>query len=349
MLNPGTLLQGRYKIERLLGQGGMSTVYLADHIRLGRKVALKALQPVDIRQQQAHFEQLEFEARIMASLAHPNLAWVLDFFFEERLPYLVMEFIDGRNLQQIAELAPKPLSQRRVLEFAGQLLDVLEYLHSATPPVIVRDLKPSNVMMDGNKRLRLIDFGLAKSLAPGQGTRPLVKGMGSPGYAPLEQYGRTQTTDVRSDIYALGATLLFLLTDLAPPQATLRAANKTPLLDPRTVNESVSPELWKALQAMLEIEARNRPASIQAVRALLFPPLPPLPTAAEAPRNCPVCSKPLQRNKQKLVEVDVCPTCQGLWLDRGELEQLVEASQIYPAPPGSKKRTLWQHLLDLLK
>ena len=365
MLTPGTVLQGRYKIERMLGQGGMSTVYLAEHLRLGRKLALKALQPVDFRQQQAHFEQLEYEARIMAGLTHPNLALVMDFFFEERQPYLVMEFIEGRDLQQIAELAPKPLSQRRVLEFAVQLLDVLEYLHSLQPPVIVRDLKPSNVMMDGHQHLRLIDFGLAKTLGPGQGTRPLVKGMGSPGYAPIEQYGLTNTTDVRSDIYALGATLLFLLTDLAPPQAAQRAADKTPLLDPRTVNPSVTEEVWKALQFMLELEARNRPASVVEVRKLLGlgvppslpPPLPaPLPPPASAPapkpgvRNCPVCGQPLQRDQKQRVEVDFCPTCQGLWLDRGELEQLLEVSQVYPATPAdaTKKRTLWEYMLDLV-
>lgn len=338
----GKTLQGRYKVERFLGQGGMSTVYLGEHLRLGRQLAIKALAPgvTNVR-------QLEAEARIMASLSHPGLALVLDFFEESGRTYMVMEFVSGRDLAQVAEKAPKPLSQRRVLEFADQLLDALEYLHSQEPPVIVRDLKPGNVMLDERGRLRLIDFGLAKRLQPVPGGIEL--GMGSLGFAPIEQYGRG-VADQRSDLYALGAIMLFLLSDQVPPDAAARVKEKAPLLDPRPVNESVSEALWTALQHLLEIDPVKRPASAAEVRQLLgLVPGPPVPVVVEKPavRLCPVCSEPLQSTPNGKVEIDCCPKCGGIWLDRGELEQLVEVAQVYPEPP--RKRTFWEQLTALIR
>lgn len=352
ILPAGTVLQGRYRVEKMLGQGGMSSVYLAQHLRLKKRVALKALQrPQDPREWTAQVEQLELESQIMASLSHPNLAVVFDFFEEQRLPYLVMEFIDGRDLQQVAELAPKLLSQRRVLEFASQIVDALDYLHGQNPPVIVRDLKPSNIMLDSNKRLRLIDFGLARTLQGGQGTRPIVKGVGSLGYAPIEQYGRG-TTDQRSDIYALGATLYFLLTDKAPPEAALRLSQKTALVDPATLNDTVTPEVWAAVQKMLQMDPRQRPQSMAEVRSLLGLSLPRPEGPSRRGRQCPACQQPLQQDRRGKVEVDYCGRCKGIWLDAGELEQLVEVSRVYPPPASgqeAQKHTLWEHLVQLLR
>ncbi|MBT9585337.1 protein kinase [bacterium] len=344
MLEPGKILQGRYKIEKLLGSGGMSTVYLAEHLRLGRKLAVKALKPNT--QSRVNASQLEAEARIMAGLSHPALALVTDFFDEGSGPHLVMEFVQGRNLEEIAQMAPRPLSQRRVLEFASQLLDVLEYLHGHEPPVIVRDLKPTNVMLDG-QRLRLIDFGLAKFFKRDQ--KVPDPGMGSLGYAPIEQFGRG-IADERSDLYALGATLLFLLTDQPPPDAATRLKDKAPLLDPRTLNDTVSDTMWTALQCLLEIEPSKRPANVEAARAMLFPAPIPVPVPPQS-RKCPACGIPLQKLEQQKVEVDLCPNCCGMWLDKGELEQLVEVSQVYAAPvqPKKGKKTLWQQLLSLMK
>lgn len=364
MLSAGTVLQGRYQVEKLLGQGGMSTVYLAQHTRLHRKVALKALQPLSAnpREQQGYKDQLEVEARIMASLSHPNLALVLDFFEEGSTPYLVMEFIEGRNLEQVAELAPKLLSQRRVLEWAGHLLDVLEYLHERQPPVVVRDLKPGNIMLDSQRRLRLIDFGLAKLMSPGQGTRDIVRGMGSMGYAPIEQYGGGRSTDQRSDLYALGATLYFLLTDTAPPEAAERLSRKTPVPDPRKLNPTVTDSVWDVLQALLELDMKNRPASAREVRArlglspleaaLVAPePKPSPPPASPSPsgvRHCPLCRVALKRARQHTVEVDFCPLCRGMWLDHGELEQIVEMSHLPAVRKGKQPKTLWDHLVEII-
>lgn len=324
-------MQGRYRVELLLGQGGMSRVYRAQHLRLARPVALKAIQMSrDARQNRDHAAQLQVEAQIMASLRHPNLAMVLDFFEEQGVSYLVMELIEGRDLEQVAQLAPNPLSQKRVLEMADQLLAALEYLHGQTPPVIVRDLKPSNVMLDAQGKLRLIDFGLAKRLDPRQATSPLTKGMGSVGYAPLEQYGQGQT-DERSDLYALGGTLYFLLTDQAPPEATARAAGKASLVDPRKLNSTVSDSLWSELQALLEMVPDKRPASAREARARLGLGPPKI-------RLCPACQKPLSAQARQGVMLDLCQGCGGLWLDRGELEQL-----------GRGGRSLWEQFTALLR
>jgi len=331
ILSAGTLLQGRYRVERLLGQGGMSRVYLAQHLHLARPVALKAVQlSANVHQNRQHAAQLEVEAQIMASLVHPHLAMVLDFFTERGVPYLVMELISGRDLEQVAQLAPNPLRQRRVLEMADQLLSALEYLHERTPPVIVRDLKPSNVMLDAQGQLKLIDFGLAKRLDPQQGTTSLTKGMGSVGYAPLEQYGEG-STDQRSDLYALGATLYFLLTDQAPPEAAARAAGKADLTDPRTLNPSVTAELWSELQALMALNPDQRPASAREVRRRLG-----LQSAAGV--ACPRCQKPLVAVARDGVMLDQCQRCGGFWLDRGELEQL-----------GAAGRSLWQQFTALLR
>ncbi|MCA9792521.1 MAG: serine/threonine protein kinase [Candidatus Eremiobacteraeota bacterium] len=270
MLAAGAVLEDRYQIERKLGEGGMGCVYLATHLRLKKQFAVKSLlvlsdDPVEQRQ---YLEQFEAEAQMLASLEHPSLAGVSDFFEAEGVHYLVMEFIDGKTLTKVVELAPKNISQRRVLQWTNELLDVLEYLHGSNPPVIVRDLKPDNIMLNRDGNLKLIDFGIAKQMGPGKQTRAIVKGMGTAEYAPLEQYGQG-STDQRSDIYALGATLYFLLTGQPPPPAWKRASEGVAVPDPRPLNPSVTEVFWRALQAMLELSRDNRPADVREVRALL--------------------------------------------------------------------------------
>ncbi len=268
---PGTVLEGRYQIDRKLGEGGMGQVYLVTHTRLKKQFALKALLRMsdDPREQNQYLEQFETEAQLVARLEHPSLAQVSDFFEENGVHYLVMEYIDGKTLSKVVELAPRPLSQRRVLQWGLELLDVLEYLHNVDPPVIVRDLKPDNIMLANNGGgLKLIDFGIAKQLQAGKQTREIVKGMGTAEYAPLEQYGQG-STDQRSDLYALGATLYFLLTDSPPPPAWRRASEGTPIPDPRTLNPTVTDGMWEALQAMMALSREDRPANAEAVRRML--------------------------------------------------------------------------------
>jgi serine/threonine-protein kinase len=336
------VLQDRYRIDRLLGEGGMSWVYLGHHLLLEHPVAIKVIKPLyaDPGEAREHAEQLRLEAGIMAKLDHPNLVRAFDMFNHGQDSVLILEMVEGRNLDEVAELAPKPISERRVLTWTAQILDALEYLHSQQPPVIVRDLKPGNVMLGKDGRIRLIDFGLAKRMdKQGSGTRAFVRGMGSEGYAPLEQYAQA-STDGRSDLYAVGATMVFLLTKTVPPSASLRIADETPLVDPRTINPSVTAATWSAIQALLALRADDRPPNVAAARRMLELPAPrqmppesaplstPAPSPASAPRapgkRCVVCDVMLSVTVKHGIEVDFCRECGGVWLDRGELGRLVD-------------------------
>jgi serine/threonine-protein kinase len=290
----GHVLQDRYRISRRIGDGGMGTVYLAHHLKLDRAVAIKTLRlDGDPSSQGSAREQFEQEARILAGLSHPSLARVTDFFEENDVGYLVMDYIDGKTLEQWVREEGR-VSEPMALHWAAQLLDALAYLHGSTPPVIVRDLKPSNLLIDVDGRIRLIDFGIAKKLQEGQKTKTAIRSATSEGYAPLEQYG-AGGTDQRSDLYSLGATLLFMLTGEQPPGAVERVTHNQQLPDPTTINLTVSSRCWQAMQRLMAISQSDRPADVVEARALLFSsqpvshtartelasgPLPPLPSPA---------------------------------------------------------------------
>jgi serine/threonine-protein kinase len=217
-LPPQTVLSERYIILRQIGTGGMGAVYQADDARIpGKTWAVKEMSDAAIttplEKQQAHvaFRQ---EALMLASLDHTNLPKVTDHFTQDDKQYLVMDFIDGETLADRLEREyGQPLALDLVLGWAEQLCNVLEYLHSQDPPVIFRDLKPSNVMITSEGMVKLIDFGIARIFKPGKATDTAY--FGTAGYSPREQYGRGQT-DARSDIYALGAMLHHLLTGVDP-------------------------------------------------------------------------------------------------------------------------------------
>lgn len=271
MLRPGVVLQRRYQIQKRLASGGMGHVYLAVHTRLRKQVAIKELLKVtDTLEKQRQFEeQFTQEAQLLGGLDHRNLASVSDYFEERGHHYLVMEYVDGRTLHQIVELAPRPISERRVLIWAAELLDVLEYLHTQTPPVIVRDLKPDNIMLSSTDRhLRLIDFGIAKRLDPNKGTQPIVKGMGTEAYAPLEQYGGA-STDARSDLYSLGGTLYFLLSGVEPVPAWKRGGKKVELPDVRQYNDTVTGKTWQAIGHLMALHPDRRPKDVGQARQIL--------------------------------------------------------------------------------
>lgn len=264
MLTEGQILHGRYRVVHKLGEGGAGEVFLARHIELDAAVAVKAMRLDD----PALHEEFRIEGRLLASLSHPNLTRVTDFFEESETGFLVMEHIDGLTLEQIVT-SEGPLSEAAALGHATQILDALEYLHTRTPPVIMRDLKPSNIMIDSGGRLRLIDFGIAKQAEAGQQTRSAIRTSASSGYAPLEQYG-AGGTNPRSDLYALGATLLFMLSGQHPPDAVSRVTAGERLRDPRIVNEAISENTWVAIQALAAIPQADRPACVAEARALLF-------------------------------------------------------------------------------
>lgn len=345
-LRPGDVLENRYRIDRMLGEGGMSWVYRGHHLLLEQPVAVKVVKPLysNPAEAKAHAEQLRVEAAIMARLDHPNLVRAFDMFMHGQESVLILEMVEGRNLEEVAKLAPKPIAERRVLAWAGQVLDALEYLHSQKPPVIVRDLKPGNIMLGQDGRIRLIDFGLAKHMdAQGSGTRAIVRGMGSEGYAPLEQYA-SANTDGRSDLYALGATMYFLLTKLDPPPATLRVADQKHLADARQINPSLREETWRVIQDLMGLRPDDRPPNahvarealgLQAQRPARTLQSASAPLSPRAPgKRCACCDTLLHPVMTEGVEIDCCKECGGVWLDRGELGRLVEIGRHGPPLPA---------------
>lgn len=233
------VLQGRYELIGLLGQGGMGTVYMGRDLRLhNRPCVVKKLRDDFYREEdkQKAVGFFEREAGVLSQLQHPNIVHILDYFEENYDYFLVMEYVEGRDLYNILSERSEPFSEDQVLDWAGQICDVLEYLHEHDPPVIYRDLKPSNIMIDVKGRVKLVDFGIARPYEEDADHTHVV----SAGYSPPEQYWGA--ADVRSDIYALGATMFFLLTGTEPvalhPQA------------PAAVNPNVSEHtglvVWKA-------------------------------------------------------------------------------------------------------
>ena len=239
-LPPGTLLDKRYRVIRLVGKGGFGAVYEASDERFqGGRVAVKELTPSHLNptKRAAAIANSRREGNLLRSLDHPNLPKVSDFFEENGNAYLVMDFITGKTLKQEQADRGGPLEELRVMGWALELCDVLYYLHTQSPPIIFRDLKPANVMLTTSAQIKLIDFGIARFFKPAadQDTQFVL----TPGFAPLEQYGQGQT-DERSDIYALGATLYTLLTTAVPADSLMRQINPQMFRTPRQINPKIS-------------------------------------------------------------------------------------------------------------
>jgi len=235
MIVSGSVIQERYRVIRLLGSGGFGAVYLAEDMRLGRRVAIKEMREerLVVDERPVAIELFEREALMLAQLDHPGLTRVWDYFRESGRVCLVMEYVPGLTLRDLLRRHGGPLPDDFVVACGVQLCDVLSYLHARRPPVIFRDLKPANVMVVAQDELdvadlvrsppemlsfKLIDFGIARLFRPEQPGDTLV--IGTPGYAPPEQYGQGQT-DARSDMYGLGATLHHLLSGQAPASMPL--------------------------------------------------------------------------------------------------------------------------------
>lgn len=259
-LGMGVVLQGRYEIVGVVGRGGMGTVYRSRDTRLDCTVAVKEMNQ-NVARDVAHDEavaQFEQEARILAQLSHPNLPRVTDYFVEGDRWYLILEYIEGITLEELwrqHNCAALPMSD--VVGWGVQVADVLAYLHSQKPPVVFRDVKPANIMLQSDGLVRLIDFGIARRFEEGV-ERDTVH-YGSPGYSPPEQYGRIQT-DPRSDIYALGATLHHLLTGVDPSGSPFRFATLRSLVPDAPV------ELENLLRQCLAVDVGERCQSAGEVR-----------------------------------------------------------------------------------
>jgi eukaryotic-like serine/threonine-protein kinase len=241
MLTEGTILQGRYRIVRQLGQGGMGAVYEAVDERLDTVVALKETFFADEKLR----KQFEREARLLARLHHQALPRVSDHFNEGDGQFLVMQYVAGEDLAAMLAQSNGPFPEEEVLRWADQLCDALDYLHTQDPQIIHRDIKPQNLKLTARGQIVLLDFGLAKG-SVGQMTAVTTSASiygYTPNYAPLEQI-QGKGTDPRSDIYALGATLFHLLTNLKPADALSRAAavvNGQP--DPLPLANQVRPDV----------------------------------------------------------------------------------------------------------
>jgi serine/threonine protein kinase len=280
MLDPGNILQDRYEITRKIGEGGMGAVYLAKDRRLESAVALKET----LFKDENLLRAFEREARLLAGLRHPALTKVSDHFTEGGSQYLVMDFISGDDLYTVLEKRrerippqgePKPFTQDEVLNWADQLLDALDYLHSHEPPIIHRDIKPQNLKITERDHVILLDFGLAKGAASQTAQMTANKSIFgyTPIYAPIEQM-QASGTDPRTDLYSLGATLYHLITGRTPPDALKRFAavangQPDPLAAANALNPQVSPAVAQVLSWAMARNRNERPENASAMRRAL--------------------------------------------------------------------------------
>lgn len=285
-----SLLKQRYHILAKLGEGGFGAVYKAEDTEFAhRLVAVKemseeGLTPQEIVEASTSFKR---EAFLLATLVHPNLPSIFDYFPEQEHWYVVMDFIEGKTLEDCLAATPQnylPIEQ--VLDIGIQLCAVLDYLHTRQPPIIFRDLKPANIMLTPGGAVYLIDFGVARHFKTGKAKDTTA--FGSPGYAAPEQYGKAQTTP-RADIYSLGATLYQLLTGIDPTVTLFRFAQ---LQLPNS--QLVPPGLDTLIMRMVEQEESKRPTSMVEVKKELQRVMvrmemasisPPLPTSTPLPAS----------------------------------------------------------------
>jgi serine/threonine protein kinase len=289
-LPKGTVLQGRYRLRRRLGSGGMGAVYEAEDVRLkNRLVALKETFADTDGTRQA----FEREAELLANTEHEAFPRVIDYFTEMEGCFLVMELIRGEDLAEILSQRSQPFEPEEVFDWTDQILDALEDLHSQN--VIHRDIKPANLKLTPRGRIKLLDFGIAK----GNAGDPAITTVGSVAatlqYAPIEQVLRADAnfhallavsfgekveeimrggTDARTDLYALGATAYQLLTKRLPKNAPTRAAalwsgQPDTLLPLKELTPKISTGFSNTLSRALEVEREKRPVSAAAMRKLL--------------------------------------------------------------------------------
>lgn len=272
ILEKGVVLQDRYQIIGLRALGGMGAIYEARDLRFARTLRRCAVKEIinitpDVKTRQLNLQNFEREANILATLNHPAIPHIFDYFSRSSRAYLVMEFVEGQDLEALLDLAESPIPEQRVLGWALQLCDVLKYLHGHTEgPIVFRDLKPSNIMLCNNERIVLVDFGIAKIFADKKkGTM-----VGTEGYSPPEQY--RGLAGPKGDIYALGATMHHLLTGQDPRLQPPFSFHDFSL---QKLNPAVSAATESIVMRCLEYEADQRYDSIsqleQEIQSLVRP------------------------------------------------------------------------------
>lgn len=267
LLSPGTVLENRYEIQRVIGQGGMSTVYAARDLRFSHVERLCAIKEMvdrarDNQTRVLRLANFEREASLLATLSHAAIPKIYDYFSNNGPIYLVLEFVDGQDLEHFISHANEPVPEITLIDWASQILDVLSYLHEHQPePIVFRDMKPSNIMLRTDGSISLIDFGIARTFQPMQrGTM-----IGTEGYAPPEQY--RGISEPRGDVYAMGATLHHLATKSDPrTEPPFTFAQRLP----RELNPSLSIEFERTILRAVAYSAADRFPSAAAMEQALL-------------------------------------------------------------------------------
>ncbi len=306
-LTVGTVLQGRYTIEGPLGIGGMSMVYLGRDLRFKdvvRPCAIKEMyqSAPDSQTRMLNLKNFERESGLLATLQHPAIPKVYDFFEENGRIYLVLELIAGKDLESVLEDTGNPLDEVKVCHWAMQICDVLSHLHNHQPePIIFRDMKPSNVMVTPEDRIVLIDFGIARNL-----TRTDRKGtmIGTEGYSPPEQY--RGVVEPQSDLYALGATLHHLLSGNDPRLETPFTFHERPL---RQINPDISPEMEAIVMQALEYDLTARWSTAEEFKQALLS-VPGVATTTPAAHSAGAVAPPILRKSSESTELIWSFTCE---------------------------------------
>jgi serine/threonine protein kinase len=324
MIEPGTLLQNRYRVTRQIGRGGMGAVYVATDERFNSTVAIKQTFFFDDPALRKAFER---EAILLNHLRHAALPKVSDHFVEDEGQFLVMEYVEGSDLGELLKARRGAFPVADVMRWADELLDALEYLHTQEPPVVHRDIKPQNIKRTARGQLFLLDFGLAKgdpSRASASVTASVVGY--SPQYAPLEQVHGTGT-DPRSDLYSLGATLYHLLTGAPPVDALTRAGalvnnEADPLRPAHVVRPEVPVAVSRCIRRAMSQKAALRPKSAAEMRELLRQAL-----GAAAPTSPAAFARAQTPNGDATV-VESQTAVAGSWAVRSFGETTVDAKRL---------------------
>ncbi|MBL1177775.1 serine/threonine protein kinase [Pantanalinema sp. GBBB05] len=248
----------RYVLDHELGRGGFGVTYKATLLSLGQTVVVKTLdeslrQDPNFAQSQ---QQFQAEAKRLALCAHPNIVRVIDFFIEDHLPFIVMEYVPGQTLDTIVSAHP-PISEAVALHYIRQIGEALKVVHHNN--LLHRDVKPQNIILrQGSNQVVLIDFGIAREFSPGltQTHTSLV----SPGYAPIEQYLPQERRSPATDVYGLAATLYTLLTAQVPVASILR--DRQPFPSPRELRPELTAAVNQAVLYGMAVEPHDRPASV---------------------------------------------------------------------------------------
>ncbi len=303
MLTQGEILRDRYTVIRQLGQGGMGAVYEAHDKVFDTSVALKQVtinltSTYDTKAQEMATLAFEREAKILAKVNHENVPHVKDYFTEGDGQFLVMELVDGDDLGKLLQQRKAPFQVGTIIEWTDRILDALDYLHSLTPPVIHRDIKPQNLKITTRQKVKLLDFGIAKGsdvqTADTVANQTFIAA--TLNYSPIEQMLRVldptflavithkytdridaileQNADVRSDLYALGATMYHLATNLPPAEAVKRAievwdGKPDPIIEPSKINPEIPNEFSEFLLKSMQIRRESRFSSAREMRSAL--------------------------------------------------------------------------------